>query len=91
MNFIFAWDEVKARRNARKHRVTFDEALSIFSDPDLVTVPDGDHSEVEARFISIGRSELGRILLVVHTDRGNTIRLISSRKATAIERKTYEA
>ena len=90
MDFIFEWDEVKAQDNARKHRVTFIEAVSVFSDPYLVTFSDDDHSNVEERYISIGRSERGRILLIVHTDRGNAIRLISCRKVTVAERITYE-
>ena len=90
MDFIFEWDEAKARRNARKHKVTFEEAVSIFSDVLLVTYPDEDHSEDEERFISIGQSERGRLLLVVHTDRGDAIRLISCRMATPGERKMYE-
>ena len=90
MGFVFEWDQVKARTNARKHKVTFEEAVSVFSDPLLVTFPDEEHSDVEERFISIGRSERGRILLVVHTNFGDAIRLISCRKATAGERKSYE-
>jgi uncharacterized protein len=90
MDFVFEWDEVKARQNARRHRVTFEEAVSIFSDPYLVTFPDDEHSDIEDRFISIGQSDRGRVLLVVHTDRGDAIRLISCRKATAAERTTYE-
>ena len=61
MGFIFEWDEVKARENARKHRVTFVEAVSVFTDPYLVTFPDDAHIDVEERFISIGQSERGRI------------------------------
>jgi uncharacterized DUF497 family protein len=90
MDFVFEWDEVKAQHNARRHRITFEEAVSIFSDPYLVTFSDEGHSDVEDRFISIGRSDRGRILLVVHTDRGDAIRLISCRKVTAAERTTYE-
>jgi len=90
MDFRFEWDEVKARYNERRHRVTFAEAVSVFSDPYLVTFPDDVHSTVEERFISIGQSERGRILLVVHTDRGDAIRLISCRKVTTAERRTYE-
>jgi len=90
MDFIFEWDEVKAQDNARKHRVIFIEAVSVFSDPYLVTFSDDDHSNVEERYISIGRSERGRILLIVHIDRDNAIRLISCRKVTAAERMTYE-
>jgi uncharacterized DUF497 family protein len=90
MTFLFEWDDAKARDNARKHNVTFEEAIEVFSDPFLVTFADDAHSEVEARFISLGRSDRQRILLVVHTDRGDAIRLISCRKATAAERRTYE-
>jgi uncharacterized protein len=90
MDFHFEWDEVKARHNVRRHRVTFEEAVSVFSDPYLVTFPDDEHSAVEERFISIGQSDRGRILLVVHTDRSDAIRLISCRKVTAAERRTYE-
>ena len=90
MDFRFEWDEVKARYNLRRHRVAFEEAVSVFSDPYLVTFPDDEHSAIEERFISIGLSERGRLLLVVHTDRGDAIRLISCRKVTTAERKTYE-
>lgn len=91
MDFLFEWDAVKARENVRKHKVTFEEAVSVFIDPFLLTFPDEEHFTCfEERFISIGRSERGRVLLVVHTDRGDAIRLISCRKATATERKTYE-
>jgi uncharacterized DUF497 family protein len=88
--FKFEWNEVKARDNARKHNVTFEEGSSVFHDLLLVTFPDDEHSITEDQFISLGRSERGRILLVVHTDRGNAIRLISCRKATAAEQQTYE-
>lgn len=90
MDFLFEWDEAKARANARKHKVTFEEAVSVFTDPLLVTFPDEEHSEIEERSMSIGRSDRGRILLVVHTDREDALRLISCRKATAAERTTYE-
>jgi hypothetical protein len=90
MDFLFEWNEAKARANARKHKVTFEEAVSVFTDSFLVTFPDEEHSESEERLISIGRSERGRILLVIHTDRGDAIRLISCRKATRAERRTYE-
>ena len=90
MDFLFEWDEPKAHANARKHKVTFEEAISVFTDPWLVTFPDEEHSQIEERYISIGRSDRGRILLVVHTEREDAIRLISCRKATAAERRTYE-
>lgn len=90
MSFIFEWDDRKAKTNARKHGVTFAEAATIFSDPYLVTFSDDEHSDMEARFISIGQSERGRVLLAVHTDHDQTIRLISCRRATAQERSYYE-
>ncbi|NWG19048.1 MAG: BrnT family toxin [Chloroflexi bacterium] len=90
MSLIFEWDDRKAKTNARKHGVTFAEAATIFSDPYLITFGDEEHSESEDRFISIGQSERGRVLLVVHADREHTIRLISCRKATAQERMYYE-
>jgi uncharacterized protein len=91
MTFTFEWHEAKARLNVQKHRVAFDEALSVFSDPRLVTFPDHLHSASEERCLGIGCSEQGRVLLVVYTERGDRIRIISSRKATATERKTYES
>ena len=93
MRLIFEWDENKARQNRRKHKVSFEEAKTVFNDPLLITFPDEYHSGAEERFISIGTSS--RILLVVHTERwesgGTTVlRIISARKATASERKVYE-
>ena len=74
--FSFEWDAIKAQTNAEKHAVTFEEAVTIFYDPFLLTFLDEDHSDTEERFLSIGRSERDRILLVVHTDRDDSIRLI---------------
>jgi uncharacterized DUF497 family protein len=79
----------------RKHRVRFEEAKTIFNDPLLLTLPDEPHSEVEERLISVGVSGRGRILVVVHAERHEAddvciIRLISCRRATAAEQKTYE-
>lgn len=95
MKLIFEWDANKARTNITKHKVSFDEAKTIFFDPDLVTYPDKFHSDYEERFISIGHSTKNRILLAVHTEHEETdniiiIRIISSRKATLQERKNYE-
>ena len=102
MQLIFEWDHHKARINRRKHRITFDDAQTIFDDPLVITYPDEFHSDNEERSISIGTSQRSRLLLVVHTeqeviesdDESGTvyllIRIISSRKATATERKTYE-
>jgi uncharacterized DUF497 family protein len=95
MKTIFEWDGIKARVNLEKHKVSFDEASTIFADPLLITFVDDFHSDKEERFISIGLSERNRVLLTVHTEReenGDTvvIRIISCRKATQSERKRYE-
>ena len=95
MEIIFEWDAKKARINLEKHRVSFEEAQTIFADPFLVTFPDEFHSQTEERFISIGLSTRERVLLVVHTEREEIneriiIRIISCRKATLSERKIYE-
>ena len=90
MSLTFEWDESKARENLRKHQVRFEEAKTIFADPFSVTIPDPDHSLDESRFVDIGYSAAGRILVVVYTERGENIRIISSRQATRAERKVYE-
>ena len=86
----FEWDSEKATENLRKHRVSFDEATTVFFDPLSMTVPDPDHSIGERRFITMGASSGGRLLVVAHTDRGSTLRIISARSASASERKRYE-
>lgn len=90
MSAIFEWDETKAKKNFHKHGISFLEAQSVLNDPLLVTFEDEEHSSHETRYVSIGMSERGRILLVVHVDRSDRIRLISCRKATTWERKLYE-
>ncbi len=94
MEIIFEWDEPKARENLRKHKISFDEAKTIFNDPLLLTFHDERHSDYEERYISIGFSVENQILLVVHTESGQNeglvVRIISSRRATASERKVYE-
>jgi uncharacterized DUF497 family protein len=90
MKVTIEWDPVKARINLRKHGVTFEEAASVFTDPLSSTIPDPLHSEDEERFIIIGQSLQQRLLVVVHTDRADNIRLFSARVANAHERKTYE-
>lgn len=92
---IFEWDENKAHSNLRKHKISFDEAETIFDDPFVVTFADDFHSSEEERLISIGRSNVNRVLLVVHTEQPENakeilVRIISCRKATALERKIYE-
>jgi len=90
MQLKFQWDESKARANLGKHKITFDEAKTVFDDPFLWTFPDPEHSETEQRYLSIGYSAKGRVLVVSHTDRAGNIRIISCRKATTTERRAYE-
>jgi len=86
----FEWDPGKARQNRRKHRVSFQEAATVFGDPLAVTYPDPDHSVSEQRFITVGMSGAGRVLMLAHLDRNENIRIISARKTTRRERKHYE-
>ncbi|KXK12843.1 MAG: hypothetical protein UZ14_CFX002002081 [Chloroflexi bacterium OLB14] len=95
MEYVFSWDTNKANINLKKHKISFEEAKTIFNDPFLLTLPDEEHSETEERFISIGTSTKERILLVVHLEKHETenksfVRIISCRKATPIERRKYE-
>ncbi|MBA4067159.1 MAG: hypothetical protein C0501_26330 [Isosphaera sp.] len=86
----FEWDEDKARANEAKHGVSFPEAASVFGDPLAVTFDDPLHSADEARYLTIGLSAAGRVLIVSHTDRGDATRVISARAASRGERKGYE-
>lgn len=86
----FEWDPVKARKNLRKHGVTFEEASSVFYDSLTVTGADPDHSEREERMVTFGVSSSGRLLVVAHTERSDAIRIISARVATKHERYIYE-
>ncbi len=90
MQSEFEWDENKAAKNNRKHRVSFDEAKSVFNDPGFITVVDEEHSINEERYISVGLSKNGRLLILAHTDRKERIRIISARKAAKKEEKFYE-
>ena len=90
MELLFEWDEEKAQSNWSRHQVSFAEGATIFHDLFVATTPDPDHSEDEERYISIGRSVKGRLLVIVHTKRGDKTRLISCRKATPAERRSYE-
>lgn len=90
MSLSFEWDAQKARTNERKHGVTFGDAATAFGDPLSATVPDPDHSIEEARFVLIGSTYRGTIVVVVHTQRGDSIRIISARRATRAERRAYE-
>ncbi|MCD6389591.1 MAG: BrnT family toxin [Desulfobulbaceae bacterium] len=82
---------ISKKSNEQKHGITFDEASTVFSDPLSLTIHDPFHSENEERFIIIGASHKNHILIVVHTERGDSIRIISSRKATKKERLFYES
>ncbi|MDB9309603.1 BrnT family toxin [Aphanizomenon sp. CS-733/32] len=86
----FEWNPHKATLNFEKHSVSFQEAATVFNDPLSVTFPDPDHSIGESRYVIIGISRFGQILVVAHTERGDNIRIISARKATRQERKFYE-
>ena len=87
----FEWDRYKARANAKKHGVSFDEALTIFFDPLAATFEDPDHSQDELRMLTVGFSVAGRLLVVCHTDREGSLRLIGARRATRRERTRHEA
>jgi uncharacterized DUF497 family protein len=86
----FEWDEDKARVNESKHGVSFVAAMTVFGDPLTLTGYDPDHSDEEDKYITMGLSSDGRLLIVSHTDRGDAIRIISAREATRQERKDYE-
>jgi uncharacterized protein len=87
---VIEWDPRKAAANLRKHGVSFHEAGSVLGDPLSTTYPDPEHSLDELRYITVGSSAAGRILVVAHTDRADTVRLISARRATSRERRFYE-
>lgn len=87
----FEWDPAKAAANLRKHKVSFTEAVTVFLDPDVLIEPDQEHSADEQRATAIGLSVRSRVLLVVHTERRERIRLIGARKATRDERRRYDA
>jgi uncharacterized DUF497 family protein len=84
----FEWDPSKAAQNIRKHKVSFEEAATVFRDTLSITVPDPDHS-IKDRYITIGLSSWMRLLMVAHTDREDCIRIISARGLTRRERKQY--
>ena len=86
----FEWDSSKADSNLKKHGVSFEEAATAFGDPLSLTIPDPDHSHEEDRFVLMGETYQRRLIVVVFTERGDRIRLISVRLATRRERRTYE-
>jgi uncharacterized DUF497 family protein len=87
MDLEFEWDPLKAATNRQQHGVECQEAVTAFADPHSITIPDPEHSVEEARFVLIGRSAIRRLLVVVHRERGERIRLISARLATGRERQ----
>ena len=95
MRYDFEWDPKKARNNIRKHKVGFERAATIFRDPNLISIPDEDHSESEERWITMGLDENGILLVMSHKFESSAfeiarIRIISARKATSKETKKYE-
>ena len=90
MSLAFEWDSLKAAANVRRHGITFTEASSVFGDTLSIVFADPLHSAEEDRFILIGHSGHGRLLVVVHSERGSGYRIISARLATSRERQTYE-
>lgn len=89
MPLTFEWDRKKAASNAKKHGISFEEASTIFGDERSLTIDDPGHSQLEKRFVTIGRSHRGRLLVVAHTERGDNIRVITARRAGRGERRTY--
>jgi uncharacterized DUF497 family protein len=90
MGLNVEWDSDKAEQNERKHGVSFEEALTVLSDPFFAEPPDPDHSEREVRMLLLGRAASGRYLIVSLTERGDAVRLISARLMTARERRSDE-
>ena len=90
MGYIFEWDAKKAKSNARKHGVTFDEASTVFADPLSLLMPDPDHSFDEERYVVLGMSNLQELLIVAFAERPPRTRLISARRAMPAERRLYE-
>jgi len=90
MSLVFEWDGRKARRNLAKHKVSFEEATTVFGDPLALTIEDPLHSQEEQRFVIVGESRRHRTLVVVFAERGKWIRLVSARIASRRERIDYE-
>lgn len=90
MPLNFEWDGRKAKASVTKHGVSFEEAATVFADPLSLTIPDPDHSQVEERFIILGKSHAGKLPVVVHLERGDNLRIISPRRTSRRERKHHE-
>jgi uncharacterized protein len=86
----FEWDPTKASHNLEKHGVSFEEAQTAFDDSLFLAFEDPKHSEEERRYLLMGQSSRGRLLVVAYTERRDKIRVISAREATRRERKAYE-
>ena len=87
---LFEWDEGKALENEAKHKVSFEEGKTVFNDSSAITISDPDHSVQEERWMDIGLSAGGRLMVVWYIERGESIRIIGCRKATKTERRNYE-
>jgi uncharacterized protein len=87
----FQWDSRKAASNIKKHGVSFDEACTIFADPLSVTISDPALSDAEDRYLDLGLSHRGRLVVVSYVERGDSIRIISARRASSLEKKQYES
>ncbi|HUU82591.1 MAG TPA: BrnT family toxin [Phycisphaerae bacterium] len=90
MALRFEWEERKAKQNLKKHGVSFEEAATVLGDPLSMTIADPVHSTVEQRWVTMGLTYRERLVVVVHTNRGSTIRLINARRATRREKTAYE-
>lgn len=90
MALVFSWSTEKESGNRKKHGVTFEEAMSAFSDPLSVTISDPLHSRIESRYLLTGLTASGRLLVVAHVERGDNVRIINARLATRRERLAYE-
>lgn len=90
MSLEFEWDSGKAHSNLSKHGISFEEATTAFGDPLSMTISDPLHSQYEQRFVLLGQSHTGKLVVVVYTEASYSIRIISARNATARERKAYE-
>jgi uncharacterized protein len=90
VSYYFEWDPEKAATNLREHKVSFEEATTVFGDPLSMNMPDPDHSLYEERFVLLGLSHRLRLLVIAYAERGIRTRLISAREATSRERRQYE-
>jgi uncharacterized DUF497 family protein len=95
MRYDFEWDIRKAKSNVHKHKISFDRAATIFRDPNILSIPDGEHSKLEERWLTMGLDETAILLVISHTFKSLDvdvcqIRIISARKATKKEELSYE-